>query len=124
MIYLDTHIIVWLYSGELGLFSEKAVELIENNDIFISSMVTLELQYLLETKRINKSPSIIVETLTNNIGLKICTKVFSHVIKESMKHTWTRDPFDRIITANASIGKKILLTKDSHIQKHYSRAVW
>ena len=71
MIYLDTHIIVWLYSGELGLFSEKAVELIENNDIFISSMVTLELQYLLETKRINKSPSIIVETLTNNIGLKI-----------------------------------------------------
>jgi len=48
-IYLDTHVVVWLYSGELSLLSEKACQLIEENELLISPLVLLELQYLFET---------------------------------------------------------------------------
>ena len=34
--YLDTHVILWLYSGKLELLSEKAKQIIDNNELYIS----------------------------------------------------------------------------------------
>ena len=38
--------------------------------------------------------------------------------------TWTRDPFDRIIVAQAKIRNSALVTRDREIRLHYSKAVW
>lgn len=46
------------------------------------------------------------------------------VVMEAMVQTWTRDPFDRIITATASTANAVLLTKDWGILDHYARAFW
>ncbi|MCF7950382.1 MAG: hypothetical protein K9L57_01970 [Spirochaetaceae bacterium] len=40
------------------------------------------------------------------------------------RHKWTRDPFDRLITAQADIQAASLLTKDGTIRTHYPKAVW
>jgi PIN domain nuclease of toxin-antitoxin system len=52
VIYLDTHAVVWLYDDTDKKFSNKAKEEIRNNDLSISQMVRLELQYLYEIGRI------------------------------------------------------------------------
>lgn len=44
----------------------------------------------------------------------------THALKES----WTRDPFDRLIVANAKAAGAPLITKDERIRKHYRRAIW
>ncbi len=46
VIYLDTHVVVWLFSGRTELLSSRAVNAIENHDLLISPIVSLELQYL------------------------------------------------------------------------------
>ena len=66
-IYLDTHVVVWLYSGELFLFSEKACQLIEENELLISPLVLLELQYLFEIKRITVEPTVIFDSLAEKV---------------------------------------------------------
>lgn len=38
--------------------------------------------------------------------------------------TWTRDPFDRTITAQAARVGAFLLTRDETIRRHYAAAVW
>jgi PIN domain nuclease of toxin-antitoxin system len=38
--------------------------------------------------------------------------------------TWTRDPFDRIITAQDMVSHAPLITKDGAILSHYKRAIW
>jgi PIN domain nuclease of toxin-antitoxin system len=38
--------------------------------------------------------------------------------------SWTRDPFDRIIVANASLENSILVSKDQSILGHYPFARW
>lgn len=38
--------------------------------------------------------------------------------------SWTRDPFDRIIVAPASLNHNILVTKDQSILKNYENAKW
>jgi len=124
LIYLDTHVAVWLYAGEIKKLSELAKDLINENDIFISSVVRLELQYLFEIQRIADKANVIVSDLSDRIGLKICDKNFNTIISSALDYSWTRDPFDRIIVANAAVNNNILVTKDQNILINYEKAMW
>jgi len=124
MIYLDTHLVIWLYAGSLDLISKEARRLLDDNELYISPIVELELQFLKEAGKIRKSPREIIEALHRDINLKICDKDFHNVIRESIAMHWTRDPFDRIIVAQATLSDNIILTKDASIRDHYKRAAW
>lgn len=124
MIYLDTHVVAWLYSGLTDKLTDIAKTLINDNDVYISAIVRLELQYLYEIKRLKDEPDVIISNLSDQIGLKICNKNFNDIISTTLTITWTRDPFDRIITANALLNNNILLTKDQNILDNYLYAKW
>ncbi len=123
MIYLDTHVVVWLYAGELAKLSEPAKELINDNEIAISPIVRLELQYLYEIQWITVDAGDIVSDLSDRIGLKVCDKNFNTIISGAFNFSWTRDPFDRIIVSNASVNNNILVTKDQNMIEHYENAM-
>ncbi len=122
MIYIDTHVAVWLYTGQVEKLSDRAQESLNENEIYVSAVVRLELQYLKEIERITANANEIVLDLSNRIGLKICDKSFNSIINRSMDLIWTRDPFDRIIVANAALNNVPLLTKDRKILDHYDKA--
>ena len=124
MIYLDTHVVVWLYAGESERFSKKAVELIEEHDLLISPAVLLELQFLKEIKRITADPMLVFQTLEETLGLQMCKLDFSKVVIGALSQSWTRDPFDRLIAAHASVRNELLLTKDRVIRRHCATACW
>jgi PIN domain nuclease of toxin-antitoxin system len=42
----------------------------------------------------------------------------------ALSETWARDPFDRLIVANARARDAVLVTKDERILRHYPLAVW
>lgn len=123
-LYLDTHVIIWLYDGEIDKLSTRACGLIDSRFLFISEFVRLELQYLFEIKRLKKEPDTIICFLEDEIELNRCDRELKGIITESLRHTWTRDPFDRLISANASLMGDALLTKDGNILKNYKYAVW
>jgi PIN domain nuclease of toxin-antitoxin system len=122
--YLDTHVVVWLYNNDLEKFPEKTLALIENNDVVISPMVILELEYLYEIKRLNETATIITHTLHQEINLTCCQLDFSQVTSNALTQKWTRDPFDRMIVAQADINQAILISKDEKIREHYNKAFW
>ena len=124
MIYLDTHVAVWLYQGEIDLISQAAQELIEADEILLSPAVQLELEYLYDCKRTLSDARKIVEVLERDFGAKVCDLPFPDVVSTALEAKWTRDPFDRLIVAQARINSSPLLTKDRVIRKHYSGAVW
>jgi len=123
-IYLDTHVVVWLFSGDTDKISNRALELIEESELLISPMVVLELEFLHEIGRLNYKHNEILSSLEESIGLKVCNFSFATVAKESTKHSWTRDPFDRLIVANAICNSSVLLSRDRKIRENYSKAVW
>jgi PIN domain nuclease of toxin-antitoxin system len=125
MTYLDTHVVVWLYAFGTEKLSDRACELIEQSTRpQISPMVMLELQFLYEIHRIVVTPRAIFNYLSERMALEICDRDFGKVIAIAMQQTWTRDPFDRMITAQAAVNNDILITKDQSIQSHYPHAVW
>lgn len=124
IVYLDTHVVIWLYSGNLELIPKPVQTILNLNDLLISPIVKLELEYLFEIKRIKRRASIILSALKSEIGLKIYDVTFDQVIENAINQKWTRDPFDRIITAQAAVNKSKLVTKDATILKHFKNAIW
>ncbi len=125
MIYLDTHVVIWLFTDKGKRLSTDARLLIENAySILISPMVLLELDFLNEIHRITLGSESVYDYLHDRIGLTICEKSFSSVVHMATEQSWTRDPFDRLITSHAALDQNILVTKDETIRKNYSLAKW
>ena len=124
MIFLDTHVAIWLYSGQLDLFKPRVLEIINEQQVCISHIVRLEMKYLNEIGRINQLPDVIIDALINEIGLVYSENNIERIINQAIHLDFTRDPFDRIIVADAYINNSKLISKDKIIKKHYKNTVW
>ncbi|HET6613088.1 MAG TPA: PIN domain-containing protein [Kofleriaceae bacterium] len=114
----------WLFHGAINRLSHKAREQCESSALLISPMVKLELQLMFEIRRINDPGQTVIDDLSRRIGLRVADTRFSDIVYEAEAHSWTRDPFDRLIVATAAAAQAPLLTKDRHIRAHYPAAVW
>lgn len=124
LIYLDTHVVVWFHANDKQRFPKSIQDLMNRHEWTISPIVRLELQYLHDIGRINPDVDVILTDLVQRTGLTICAKPFNDVIEQALPISWTRDPFDRIIVAQASINRDILVTGDQTIHAHYPLAKW
>ncbi len=124
VIFLDTHVAIWLYAGRLDLFKPKVLKLINDEKVCISHVVRLEMQYLNEIGRISQKPDIIIEALIEEIGLIYSNNSIERIISRAIHLDFTRDPFDRMIVADACINNSLLISKDQNIRRNYKNSVW
>jgi PIN domain nuclease of toxin-antitoxin system len=118
VIHLDTHVVVWLYAGDLRRFSPAARRRLDREELRISPMVALEVQYLHEVGRISENASVVLSDLGRKLGLAQAEGDFSAVAAAATDLGWTRDPFDRLIVAHAALSGAALLTKDRTILRN------
>lgn len=124
MMHLDTHVVVWLFAGDLARIPVNAQRRLEQETLAISPLVNLELQYLFESDRIGQPAHAIVEDLRARIGLAMAKVGLAEVVSAAVTLDWTRDPFDRLIAGHAVAEGATLLTADQSIRKHLNLAVW
>jgi PIN domain nuclease of toxin-antitoxin system len=124
VIYLDTHVVVWLYAGEQARLARTGRQLIESEPMLISPILLLELALLEETGRIQVGPQTVFNELEASLGLALCDLPFTDVSAASLHQQWTRDPFDRLIVGQAIARGAKLVTKDRLIRRHFRGAVW
>ncbi len=124
VIYLDTHVAVWLYEGRVELISPRLRALIEDESALLSPIVALELAYLFETGRMSAPAGSLLQALGRDLGIRLCDLPFAGVVTAALRQSWTRDPFDRIIVAQAAMRRAPLITRDATIRAHYHRALW
>ena len=116
---------IWLCEGLTEKLTPAASQAIESSEVEISPMVLVELEYLFQIKRIVKPPMALLDQLETLIGLRMSDHPFAAVAKAAVFETWTRDPFDRLIVAQArSDGYSGLVTADEKIQQNYSKTIW
>ena len=124
MIFLDTHGVIWLYAHLFDKLSPLSEKLINDNDLYCSQMVKLEIKYLYEIDRITELPNPIIDGLEKEIGLRIRNIELDQLIDQSPDIVWTRDPFDRLIVAQVRLEDVFLLTKDDLILQYFELARW
>ena len=125
VVFLDTHIVVWLYDALVEKLSGPARTAIERSTALrVSPMVRLELQYLFEIGRVRAPPGEILDELARSIGLRESDPKMAPVIQAALSIDWTRDTFDRLIVAEARVARAGLVKKDRVIREHDEMAVW
>jgi PIN domain nuclease of toxin-antitoxin system len=123
VVHLDTHVVAWLYQGDLERL-RPVLHHMEGRRLVVAPMVVLELQYLYEINRLQIPAAEVVEFLANRHGLRTSVHPFADVVRVATGLTWTRDPFDRLIAAQALVEGAPLLTADRTLLANCAVARW
>lgn len=124
VIRLDTHAVVWLYTGEIERFTHEGRALLESEQLTVSPIVQLELTYLHEIGRLKVGGADILGDLESRVRMYIVNQPLLAVVQAAASLSWTRDPFDRLIVGDALAANCPLLTKDDSIHSKVPLAVW
>ncbi len=115
---LDTHVYLWWLSDPEKI-SDKAHKVIENtsNTIFISAAVAWEIAIKRSIGKL-KVPANIMEYVEEERFVELPIS-FAHTAKLASLEDIHRDPFDRILLAQAKANKLVFVTRDQ-INMSYS----
>lgn len=124
-IYIDTHVAAWVARSANRHLSRPAQSAIRRSQIIVSPAVLLELELLFEIGRIKLPARDVLRKLGEEINLEMSALPFSTIAEAAVDEKWTRDPFDRLIVANARVdGLALLVTADGLMRAHYGSALW
>ena len=124
MIQIDTHVVIWLASRRQRALSAAARRIVAREELQISPVVAMELEALWEAGKLRSEPQRILSEVRRSFGTTYSEASFASGIKAARGFAWTRDPFDRLIVANAMADGVPLLTGDDLILRHFEDAVW
>ena len=123
---LDTHTLIWFLNGDDKL-SKNAKEAIENPNnlkiVSIASIWEIAIKISLDKFRFEKGFKKFLELIENN-GFEIIPITFEHAITVAALEFTHRDPFDRLIIAQAISDKLTIITKDEYIEKYDVKTLW
>jgi PIN domain nuclease of toxin-antitoxin system len=124
VILLDTHIVVGLYDDPQSLIPPAVHERLNTEPLALSPFVRLELQYQYEVKKISVPAQAIVDELVPRLEMVLADPPSAQICQAAVALDWTRDPFDRLISAQAVSSGATLVTKDRVIRSHPPLAWW
>jgi len=121
-VLLDTHALLWWLADNpsLGIKSREIISN-ERNDVFVSAVSTWEIS-IKKNKGLLKTPDDIDAIVEDEGFLKLPISLF-HGEQAGILENIHRDPFDRMLIAQAKAEGLELLTADKTIPKYGLRVI-
>ena len=124
---LDTHVIIWSAGNPEKLSQRVRNLLIDSNNFWVVSMASVwELQIKSHLGKLNLSLSLpnFIETQQRVNNLQLLPIELTHIYALEALPSHHRDPFDRIIIAQAIVEKMPLLSIDAVFDVYPVQRVW
>jgi PIN domain nuclease of toxin-antitoxin system len=127
ILLLDTHVLLWVAFGDARL-SNTARTMIENPEqrIFVSVVSAWEIIIKHSSGKLplNKTPELVFLDEVRDNQYEVLPVDLSHVMRVSKLETHHKDPFDRLLIAQALSEGLVLLTDDGLIQQYNVSTTW
>lgn len=123
---LDTHAFIWFLNGDNQIPDILKKEISNTSNkcyISIASLWEIAIKLSLKKLELNGEFGQIATFLTEN-DIEILPITFDHIQRLLQLHFHHRDPFDRIIIAQALTEKLTLATKDEVFKKYEVDTKW
>jgi PIN domain nuclease of toxin-antitoxin system len=124
VILLDTHVLVWLYTGLLSHIPAPVQARLNLEPLGLSPFAQLELAYLYEVGRVRAPAEAVVSDLSARLELTVIDASAAALCASALAFNWTRDPFDRLLAAHATVANLPLVTKNTTLRQHLRLAWW
>lgn len=124
---LDTHVIIWSAGNSEKLSQRVRNLLIDTNNFWLVSMASVwELQIKSQLGKLNLSSSLpnFIETQQRVNNLQILPIELTHIYALEALPSHHRDPFNRILIAQAIVQKMPLLSIDAVFDVYPVQRIW
>lgn len=123
-VLLDTHALIWFLAGSPEL-SERAYGLLADSETaaFVSPVSAYEIGLKTTLGKLRPLPASF-EVLVGASGLTILPVLTVHLEKAGALPLTNRDPWDRILTAQAILDDLELVSRDSRLPQLGARIFW
>lgn len=126
-ILIDTHVWLWL-NGDVGRLSDDSMELLASpeNEIYLSAASTWEIGIKCSAGKLTLPlpPEIYIPTRLMDNGIRSLPIRQDHTLRAAALPGHHRDPFDRMLVAQAQIEGLELMTVDRHIGAYEVELLW
>ena len=124
---LDTTVFVWLLK-EPEKLNRRALDLLEDEsqDVFLSSVTSWEvvIKSAIGKLTLPKRPDELITEILANFSIRPLSITHAHSLAVGELAFHHRDPFDRMLVAQAISEKLVLLTADSMFEKYPVDILW
>ncbi len=125
-VLVDTHAVIWWFEGATGL-SKRAATIIASsgNLVLISAAVGWELAIKVNLGKFN-TPSLVqgLHGLIEREGFAELPISLEHAIRAGLLPLHHRDPFDRLLVAQAQAMGAPILSADRALDAYDVRRIW
>lgn len=106
---LDTHVLIWWDEGRrIAAAARRAIEAADS--VYVSAASAWEVAIKIGLGRLN--PSRTVEQAVEESGFEELPITFRHAERVAALPAYHRDPFDRLLIAQAMVERLTLVTRD------------
>ncbi|MFA6402252.1 MAG: type II toxin-antitoxin system VapC family toxin [Salinivirgaceae bacterium] len=123
---LDTHTFIWFFNGDIQL-SLRAKKIIEDTKnakfVSIASIWEVAIKIGVGKLHFDGNTSEVADLIEQN-DFQILPIAVSHTVSYELLPLIHRDPFDRMLVAQANEEKLIIVTVDENIQKYEVKTIW
>jgi PIN domain nuclease of toxin-antitoxin system len=124
---LDTHTFIW-WDGNPNKLSKVALDLLSDskNQLFLSLVSVWEMQIKIQLGKLQVRADLgilVAEQLSEN-NLELLNVDLSHILTLSQLENHHKDPFDRLLIAQAHLEKMILVSCDPIFQAYDCPIIW
>jgi PIN domain nuclease of toxin-antitoxin system len=124
---LDTHTFLW-WDMESSRLSTRAFALCQDrsNVLLLSIASVWEIQIKQQAGKLGLSAPLgeIIQKQRQTNGIKLLPIRLSHVLGLASLPDHHKDPFDRLLVAQATIEKLTLVSRDPHIAQYPIQLTW
>jgi PIN domain nuclease of toxin-antitoxin system len=123
---LDTHILIWLDSDQEKLSSKVAQLCTDRSNRLLVSVATVwEMQIKILIGKLTL-PDTLANTISGQVtnGIQLLPINLPHILELAHLPDHHKDPFDRLLIAQARTGQATLISNDPQIAKYPVNVVW
>jgi len=121
---LDTHTFIWIVS-EPDKLSSQVIDLFssQENQVYLSAVNLWEIQIKTQLGKL-KLDRDLNDIVLRQSNLEALPVTFEHVLELGNLPTHHKDPFDRLLIAQAQYENLVLLSKDSVFSQYDVSVIW
>ncbi|MEK7879065.1 MAG: type II toxin-antitoxin system VapC family toxin [candidate division NC10 bacterium] len=124
---LDTHAFIW-WDSEPNRVSPNALAQCQNraNELWLSVASVWETQIKLQLGKLRLSLPLakLIESQQQTNGLQVLPITLAHVLAIEQLPDHHKDPFDRLLIAQANVEGAVLISHDPLFTKYSVKVVW
>ena len=123
---LDTHAFIWFINGDGRLSTNAKKEILKSSNkkfISMASIWEMAIKTSLGKLRIHYPFKEIFNQIEEN-GFETLSTIFHHTLLVSQLEFHHRDPFDRLLIAQAIFENMKIISKDENFHKYQVKMIW